>query len=209
MGQRTGGRSNWDDGVPPNEHRPWLRSAYGWARLPHRDPPFGGIGSRHRHETTYIFSSNRHRRAVTRRARPTDLVRLRNPPQQIGLLPRPGCVVGEVIRPRPGPILPYRRRLLIRESKFGKSRIVPLHPSVLEALQRTTPGCATTFTLGRRRRASSSPSEATGRFYPTVQAVFRNLCDERGIGADAPSRPGLMTCDIPSPSAPYRLVSRR
>lgn len=153
-------------------------------------PPFGVIGSRrHRHEP-YIFSS-------------TDIDALLGGAQglrtrfacathhsMIGLLAATGMRVGEVIRLDRTDLCPTDGRLLIRESKFGKSRIVPLHPSVLEALQRYA-----------RLRDDIHPRSTTASFfvsirgnrmvYPTVQAVFRNLCDGAGIGADAPSRPRI------------------
>ncbi|MEB3065321.1 tyrosine-type recombinase/integrase [[Mycobacterium] zoologicum] len=87
-------------------------------------------------------------------------------------------------------LCPADGRLLIRESKFGKSRMVPVHPSVLGALQRyaelrdivhPTPTTPSFFVSSRGNRM----------VYPTVYAVFRNLCDGAGIGADAPSRPRI------------------
>lgn len=152
-------------------------------------PPFGVVGSRrHRHEP-YIFS-------------PTDIDSLLRGAQGlrtrfacathhsvIGLLAATGMRVGEVIRLDRADLCPTDARLLIRESKFGKSRMVPLHPSVLDALQRYA-----------RLRDDVHPRPTTAFFvstrgnrmvYPTVQAVFRNLCDGAGIGADAPSRPRI------------------
>ena len=99
-------------------------------------PPFGVIGARrHRHEP-YIFS-------------PTDIDALMRGAQglrtrlacathrsMIGLLAATGMRVGEVIRLDRADLCSAEARLLIHESKFGKSRIVPLHPSVLDALQR-------------------------------------------------------------------------
>ena len=87
--------------------------------------------------------------------------------------------VSEVIRLDRTDLCPTDGRLLIRESEFGKSRIVPLHPSVLEALQRYA-----------RLRDDIHPRSTTASFfvsirgnrmvYPTVQAVFRNLCATGG-----------------------------
>ena len=54
----------------------------------------------------------------------------------IGLLAATGMRVGEAIRLDRGDVAATDATLTIRESKFGKSRMVPLQPSVLAALQR-------------------------------------------------------------------------
>ena len=153
-------------------------------------PPFGVIGARrHRHEP-YIFS-------------PTDIDALMRGAQglrtrlacathrsMIGLLAATGMRVGEVIRLDRADLCSAEARLLIHESKFGKSRIVPLHPSVLDALQRYAslrdavhprPTTASFFVSSRGNRM----------LYQTVHTVFRNLCDGAEIGADALSRPRI------------------
>ena len=53
----------------------------------------------------------------------------------IGLLAITGMRVGEAIALDDGDIDWLRGRLLIRDSKFGKSRRLPLHPSTLDALE--------------------------------------------------------------------------
>ena len=80
--------------------------------------------------------------------------------------------------------------LLIRESKFGKSRLVPLHPSSMQALE----GYA-------RLRDQLQPQPAEPAFfvslnrkrllYAVVQLTFRQLINNAGIGAAAPSPPRL------------------
>ena len=67
----------------------------------------------------------------------------------IGLLAASGLRIGEAIRLDRGDLDWAQGVLLIRDSKFGKSRLVPLHPSSMQALT-ATPGCAT----------SSSPQPA-------------------------------------------------
>ncbi len=153
-------------------------------------PPFGVVGSRrHRHEP-YIFSPN----DINMLLRGAQGLRTRfacaTHHSVIGLLAATGMRIGEVIRLDRADLCSSDARLLIRESKFGKSRIVPLHPSVLDALQRYAmvrddvhprPTTASFFVSSRGNRM----------VYPTVHAVFRNLCDGAGIGADAPSRPRI------------------
>lgn len=164
-------------------------------------PPFGVIGSRrHRHEP-YIFSST----DIDALLRGAQGLRTRfacaTHHSMIGLLAATGMRVGEVIRLDRTDLCPTDGRLLIRESKFGKSRIVPLHPRCSKRCS-ATPGCATTSTLGRRRRASSSPSEATGWSIPPFKRYSETSATERESGPMHHRAPGFTTCDIPSPSAP-------
>lgn len=153
-------------------------------------PPFGVIGARRRRHEPYIFSSN----DVDALMRGAQSLRTRfasaTHHSVIGLLAATGMRVGEVIRLDRADVCSLDTRLLIRESKFGKSRMVPLQTSVLDALQRYAvvrddvhpqPTTASFFVSTRGNRM----------VYPTVQAVFRNLCDGAGIGADAPSRPRI------------------
>jgi len=80
--------------------------------------------------------------------------------------------------------------LLIRESKFGKSRLVPLHPSSMQALsdyavlrdQLQPPPKEPSFFVSLKRKRL---------LYAVVQQTFRRLVDAAGIGADAPSPPRL------------------
>jgi integrase len=153
-------------------------------------PPFGLVGTRrHRHEP-FIFS-------------PDDIDALLIGAQNlrtrfastthetlIGLLAATGMRVGEAIRLDRGDVLETDATLTIRESKFGKSRMVPLQPSVLAALQRYArlrddvhrqPTTVSFFVSTRGNRM----------VYQTVHAVFRNLCDSAGIGVQATSPPRI------------------
>ena len=78
--------------------------------------------------------------------------------------------------------------LLVRRSKFGKSRQVALHESSLEALD----------AYARRRDQlhplATTPSllisvRGTRLIYPVVQQVFRRLCEAAGVGASSTVRP--------------------
>ena len=153
-------------------------------------PPFGLVSSRRRRHEPYIFS-------------PNDIDTLINGAQGlrtrfaaathqtlIGLLAATGMRIGEAIRLDRGDLAEADATLMIRESKFGKSRMVPLQPSMLTALQhygrlrddvRRQPATVSFFVSTRGNRM----------VYPTIHAVFRNLCDSAGIGADAPSPPRI------------------
>lgn len=108
----------------------------------------------------------------------------------IGLLAASGLRIGEAIKLDRGDIDWAQGVLLIRESKFGKSRLVPMHPSSMQALE----GYA-------RLRDQLQPGPAEPAFfvslnrtrllYPVVQLTFRQLIGNAGIGAGAPSPPRL------------------
>lgn len=80
--------------------------------------------------------------------------------------------------------------LLIRESKFNKTRLVPLHPSCMQALAAYA-----------RLRDQLQPQAAVPAFftslngtrllYAVVQSTFRQLINDAGIGAGAPWPPRL------------------
>lgn len=80
--------------------------------------------------------------------------------------------------------------LRIRESKFGKSRLVPLHASTIEALER--------YDHTRRRRCPDPSTDSlfvslrgTRVIYETVWPVHRDLCELAGVGAGSIVRPRI------------------
>jgi integrase len=83
-----------------------------------------------------------------------------------------------------------RRLLVVRNTKFAKTRLVPLHPSTLDALGRY-----------QRRRNHLCPLPHTPALlvsasgerlrHSTVQPVFRRLLRRAGLGADRSRRPRL------------------
>ena len=78
--------------------------------------------------------------------------------------------------------------LHIRETKFGKSRLVPLHPTVAEALDRY-------LTLRRRVAGECEylfPSVQHRALCPsTVNDTFRRLLRRAGIAPDRAKRPRI------------------
>jgi integrase len=100
----------------------------------------------------------------------------------IGLLAATGMRVGEALRLDQGDIDWADGILLIRQSKFGKSRQVALHPTASGALAAYA-----------RRREELQPGSRTPAFfvsmrgtrviYAVVQEVFRNCCRAAGVGA--------------------------
>ena len=78
--------------------------------------------------------------------------------------------------------------LLIRESKFGKSRLVPLHTSTMQALAEHA---RLRDELQPQPRVQSFFVLLTSLSYAVVGQTFRKLVDNAGVGADAPCAPRL------------------
>jgi integrase/recombinase XerD len=108
----------------------------------------------------------------------------------IGLVAVTGMRVGEVIRLDRPDVDWTEGLLLIRESKFGKSRQLPLHHSTLDALR------AYAAERGRRQPSPPSPSlfvstTGTRLIHEVLCTTFRRLADEIGISADHGPNPRL------------------
>lgn len=108
----------------------------------------------------------------------------------IGLLAASGLRIGEAIKLDRDDIDWSEGVLHIRESKFGKSRLVPMQDSTTNALREY-----------HRLRDDMMPRakdpaffiSLTGKrlIYACVHPVFRVLVDTAGVGLDAPHRPRL------------------
>jgi integrase/recombinase XerD len=108
----------------------------------------------------------------------------------IGLLAATGMRISEAIKLDRADIDWTEGVLLVRESKFNKSRYLPVHHSTLEALERyagvrdricPNPRALSFFVSLRQKRLDAG----------TAQATFRRLCRQTGVGADAPFPPRL------------------
>lgn len=153
-------------------------------------PPLGLIPSRQRWRPPYIYS------AADVAALMAAARGIRWPlaaatyETLIGLLAATGLRVGEAIRLDRNDIDQAGAVLSIRESKFGKSRYVPVSPCTLAALDqyalvrdRLRPDPATvSFFVGMR---------GNRLIYQAVQEVFRRLCQTVGVGADAATSPRI------------------
>ena len=153
-------------------------------------PPPGLLPDRRRWRPPFIYS-------------PTDIDtlmagarRLRRPlpaathETLIGLLAVTGMRVGEAIRLDRGDIDWADAVLTIRESKFGKTRLVPVHASTLTALDNYA------RTRDRICPPTTAPSffvsmAGTRLIYQLVQQNFRRLCDDAGIGGEAERPPRI------------------
>jgi integrase/recombinase XerD len=108
----------------------------------------------------------------------------------IGLLATTGLRVGEALRLDRGDLNRASGVLQIRESKFGKSRLVPLHASTVEALER--------YDHARQRLLPDPSTEGllvslrgTRVIYETVWPTHRKLCQHAGVGAGSTVTPRI------------------
>jgi integrase/recombinase XerD len=153
-------------------------------------PPPGLISGRRRWRPPFIYSPDDIAMLMVQARRLRQPMPAATHEALIGLLAASGIRVGEAIRLDCDDIDWARGILAIRESKFGKSRRVPVLESTLTALDRYArvrdQFCA-------RTTSSSFFVSMTGTrvIYRIVQQTFRRLCDSAGIGADAPSPPRI------------------
>jgi integrase/recombinase XerD len=104
-----------------------------------------------------------------------------------GLIAATGLRVSEALRLRLGDVLPGGV-LHIRETKFNKSRLVPLHKSVVEALERY---------LDIRRRFAGSDDhlflsvKGTALAYTTINYTFRRVLQLASIAPGRTRRPRI------------------
>lgn len=144
-------------------------------------PPQGLIPSRQRWRPPFLFSTADIDALMAQARRMRWRLPAASHETLLGLLAATGMRVGEALKLDRGDIDWTDAVLLIRQSKFGKSRLVPVLPGTLAALRRYT-----------AVRDELSPTPATRSFfvsvrgtrliYPVVQQVFRRLCDAAGIG---------------------------
>jgi len=153
-------------------------------------PPLGLIPSRQRWHPPFIYS-DADIAALMAQAR---LIRWRLPAAthetMLGLLACTGMRVGEAIRLDRGDINWNESVLLIRESKFGKSRLVPVLACTLAALDRYS--SVRDQLCGRPTTTSFFVSVRGNRvIYQSVQDVFRRLCTATGVGNGSVTRPRI------------------
>jgi integrase len=152
-------------------------------------PPPGLIAGRHRWRPPFIYSP-RDIEALLAQARQLTPMPAATHETLFGLLAATGLRVGEAIRLDRADINWADGVLAIRESKFGKTRMVPVLDSTLTMLGRYA-----------RIRSQLCPQAATASFfvstagtrliYACVGQVFRRLRDRAGIGAGADRPPRI------------------
>ena len=154
-------------------------------------PPLGLVPARQRWRPPFLFTSTDVDRLMTQASHViVSPLRVATYQTLIGLLAAGGLRIGEAIKLDRSDIDWHDGVLLIRESKFRKSRLVPLHTSTIEALRsyaqlrdelRPRPLEPCFFVSLRGKRLN----------YAVVQQTFRQLVTAAGIGHDAPTPPRL------------------
>jgi integrase/recombinase XerD len=154
-------------------------------------PPLGLMPHRQRWRRPFIYSPA-DIDAVMSQARCSIVSPLRAATYDtlIGLLAASGLRIGEAIKLDRSDVDWAQGVLLIRESKFGKTRLVPLHSSSMQALAdhaelrdelQPRPKDPSFFVSLTRKRLS----------YAVVSQTFRQLINNAGIGTGASSAPRL------------------
>jgi site-specific recombinase XerD len=145
-------------------------------------PARGLLGAAHRRNQPHIFSSGELTALMVAAGRlsPPDGLRPHTYQTLLGLLAAAGLRISEALCLACPDVDLEHGRLTIRETKFRKTRWVPLHPSATVALHR--------YSEFRNRLA---PRTSSNRFfvnhlglglpYSTVQTVFSKLCTGLGI----------------------------
>jgi integrase len=159
---------------------------------PHTEiPPVGLVMFRQRWRPPFLYSETDITvlMAHARRTIPTPL-RAVTVETLIGLLAATGMRVGEAIRLERADLDWAEGVIVVRNSKFGKSRLVPLQPSSVDAL---------TAYAEKRDRLQPRPESptvfvstvGTRLLYADICHSFRRLIDVTGVGAGAPRPPRI------------------
>ena len=151
-------------------------------------PPRGLLPQPTRWQGPFIFSPADIEVIMNRAASFTPPLRSATYVTLIGLLAATGLRIGEAIKLDRADIDWSTGVLLIRESKFGKSRLVPVTATTLQALADYAD--LRDQIQQRRRPPSFFVSRTRQRLcYAVVSQTFRRVIDDSGIGSDAPRRP--------------------
>lgn len=144
-------------------------------------PPIGLLPARHRRRVPYLFSTADIQALMGEASKISTPLRAATYRTLIGLLAATGMRVGEAIRLERRDIDWEEGVLTIRDSKFGKSRALPLHSSTTDALERYA--CVREQQQPRPQAPSFFLSTAgTPLFYSSVWVTFSGLLKATGVG---------------------------
>ncbi len=145
-------------------------------------PPQRLLGRAHRRTAPHIYSDAEMRSLLSAAGRlgSTNGLRARTYFVLIGLLASTGLRISEALRLSRADVNLTSGIVTVRQTKFNKSRLVPLHPSAVVALKGY---------VHERDRSIPRPrddhfflSDAGARLpYSTARCAFRKLCDHEGI----------------------------
>lgn len=158
----------------------------------HEIPPTGVFGGRPRRRTPYIFSCKEIRALLDAAASlgPHHSLRPRAYMTLFGLIAATGLRISEALALRLGDIT--GGGLLVRETKFRKTRLVPLHATTRSALD--------SYLRARAKHAALDDAVFLSEWrramrYPTVIATFLSLVRRIGIHS-GPGNPGPRIHDL-------------
>lgn len=153
-------------------------------------PPTGLIPYRQRWKPPHIYSDSDIAALLAATKTLTGTLRATTYTTLIGLLAATGLRIGEAIRLDRSDFDDGQGVLLVRQSKFGKTRQVPVHPSTVNALQAYA-----------RLRDGNYPSASqpavflsdrqTRLCYQVVCTTFRSLVDQAGVRSSTSRPPRL------------------
>jgi len=153
----------------------------------HELPPADHFGARKTRRSPHIYSSAEIDRLIeaARQLRPKGSLRSLTYATLIALLAVTGLRISEALKLTVADVT--HDGLLIRETKFRKTRLVPLHDTAVAGLKR--------YLLRRRPRSDTDPVFGDARGLPlryiTVKGTFDGLVVRAGIISAAKRRPRL------------------
>jgi integrase len=153
----------------------------------HDLPPVNHFGARKTRRSPHIYSANEIRRLIEAalRLRPKGGLRSLTHATLIALLTATGLRISEALKLTIADV--SDDGLLIRETKFRKTRLVPLHDTAAAGLKR--------YLARRRPRADNDPVFVDERGlalrYLAVRDTFNRVVGKAGIGSTAARRPRL------------------
>lgn len=101
----------------------------------HEVPPTGLMPARSHRATPYLYSDSEIASLMAAAGQFRSPLRAATSETLVGLLAVTGMRIGEALRLDRGDVDMVSGVLRIRETKFGKSRLVPLHPTTIDALR--------------------------------------------------------------------------
>lgn len=136
-------------------------------------PPRHLLGPGHRRRCPYLYSPRQLQSLLRRAGELTGRLRPHTWQTLIGLLSCTGLRISEALRLQPEDLDWRQSLLIIRQSKYGKTRLIPLHPSALEPLR--------AYARRRDQRFPLAPSFfVSERGQPlTAQTVWRTFNELR------------------------------
>lgn len=153
-------------------------------------PPHHLICHGSRRPTPYIYSQQDIQRLLEAARRQRHRLSACTDVALLGLLAVTGMRVGEAIRLDRRDLDPDRALLVVRDTKFGKSRELPLHRSTVEALGRYARTRDRLLPLQYSSRLFLSQS-GKPLIYSNVHRRFHRLIDRACLATASPRRPRI------------------